>query len=125
MIRKRLPTLITGLVLIVVLVILRLIFPRLLPGTAGQVAAFLTVFLAILLAFIFFGVFLVSLWLSGKVPRRTYQLVEGVIIAGILLGAFGMFQPWLRFGYQRGFALLFYSTLAFIVWSHITPKNNR
>lgn len=123
MIRKRLPTLLTGLALIVVLIVLRLILPEVMPGTAGQVAAFLTVFLAILLAFIFFGVFLTSLGLSGKVPRRIYRLVEGVIIAGILLGAFGMFQPWLRFGYQRGFALLFYSTLAFTIWSHITPKN--
>jgi len=123
MIRKRLPTLITGLGLIVALIVLRLILPGILHSTAAQVAAFLTVFLAILLAFIFFGVYLTSLILSGKVTRRVYRVVEGIIIVGILLGAFGMFQPWLRFGYQRGFAVLFYSTLAFIVWSHITPRN--
>jgi len=123
MIRKRLPTLITGLGLIVVLIVLRLILPGILQGTAAQVAAFLTVFLAILLAFIFFGVFLTSLILNGQVPRRVYRVVEGIIIAGILLGALGMFQPWLRFGYQYGFSVLFCSTLAFIVWSHITPRN--
>ncbi len=123
MIRKRLSTLITGFGLIVVLIVLRLILPGILHGTAAQVAAFLTVFLAILLAFIFFGVYLASLILSSKVPRQVYRAVEGIIIAGILLGAFGMFQPWLLFGYHHGFTVLFYSTLAFIVWSHITPRN--
>jgi|YNPNPStandDraft_1061719.scaffolds.fasta_scaffold01507_9 hypothetical protein len=123
MIRKRLPTLITGLGLIVALIVLRLILPGILQGTAAQVAAFLTVFLAILLAFIFFGVYLTSLVLNGKVPRQIYRVVEGIIITGILVGAFGMFQPWLIFGYQHGFTVLFYSTLAFIVWSHIAPRN--
>jgi hypothetical protein len=33
-----------------------------------------------------------------------------------------MFQPWSFAGYRFGFLLLFVSTLAFILWSHIVPR---
>jgi hypothetical protein len=33
-----------------------------------------------------------------------------------------MFQPWSFVGYRLGFLLLFLSTLAFILWSHVVPK---
>jgi hypothetical protein len=33
-----------------------------------------------------------------------------------------MFQPWVFAAYTYGFILLLFSTLAFIVWSHIVPK---
>ena len=45
-----------------------------------------------------------------------------IIIAGIVLGIVGMFQPWTFAGYRYGFMLLFFSTLAFILWSHVVPK---
>jgi hypothetical protein len=114
--------LITGAVLVLVFLILRLVLPQLLSPQAGQAASFLTVFLAILMAFIFFGVVFPSLLLSGKVSQRIYGLIEKVIMAGILLGVIGMFQPWAHLGYRVGFHVLLISTLAFIVWSHITPQ---
>ena len=43
------------------------------------------------------------------------------IISGIVVGAVGMFQPWLFRAYTLGFLLLLFSTLAFIVWSHVRP----
>ncbi len=119
---KRARPLIIGAVLIIVLLILRLVLPSLLSPAAGQTASFVTVFLAILMAFIFFGVVFSSRELSGKVPQRIYGPIEKIIIAGILLGVVGMFQPWAHIGYRIGFHLLLVSTLSFIVWSHITPR---
>ncbi len=118
---KRFRPLITGGIVVAVLLILRLILPGLLPSLAGQVASFLTVFLAILMAFIFLIAF-ASSELGGEIPRRLYSLIEGATIAGILLGVVGMFQPWAMLGYRIGFHLLLLSTLAFTLWSHVSPK---
>lgn len=81
-----------------------------------------------LLAFVFgFGFFIafVARWLKDKVPRRLYSLIEGLIIGGIVLGILGMFQPWLLWGFRIGFNVLFFSTLVYIVWSHITPRSEQ
>ena len=32
-----------------------------------------------------------------------------------------MFQPWIFKAYTVGFLVLLFSTLGFILWSHITP----
>jgi hypothetical protein len=50
-------------------------------------------------------------------------LWERVIIGGIVLGVVCMFQPWVFVGYKYGFLLVLFSTLAFIVWSHVTPAD--
>ena len=79
-----------------------------------------------LLAFLFgFGFFIgfVARRLKDKVPRRLYSLIEGLIIGGIVLGILGMFQPWVLWGFRIGFNVLFFSTLAYIVWSHVTPRS--
>lgn len=64
-------------------------------------------------------------WVSGrlsyKIAAARFTQIERVIIAGIVLGVVSMFQPWLFVGYKYGFLVLLFSTLAFIVWSHITP----
>jgi|YNPBryBLVA2012_1023415.scaffolds.fasta_scaffold00397_7 hypothetical protein len=86
-----------------------------------QAVLFIVGFLAILLAYIFFIAFLARR-LRGKIPHRVHATVEMIIIAGILLGVVGIFQPWLQAGYTYGFTLLLYSTLSFIVWSHIPPQ---
>ena len=86
-----------------------------------QAVYFIVGFVAIIVAFILFIIFLAKR-LNGKVPQSTYNVVEKIIIAGILLGIFGMFQPWIHLGFRIGFHLLLFSTLAFIVWSHITPR---
>jgi|SRR5579859_3951052 len=60
--------------------------------------------------------------LGPVVSPRLYSRVETTIVAGILLGTAVMIQPWISAGLQWGFLLLLFSTLAFIVWSHVTPK---
>ena len=63
--------------------------------------------------------------LSDHIAQSAFDRVERVIIAGIVIGVIGMFQPWIFLGYKYGFMLLLFSTLAFIVWSHITPAATR
>lgn len=82
---------------------------------------FLAIFIGILLLFIF-SIFVAASRLNGVVSLQVYRPIELAIIAGILLGVFGMFQPWVMWGYTYGFLLLLISTLAFIVWSHVTPR---
>lgn len=118
---KRFRPLITGGILVAAFLVLRLILPRVLPPVAGEAAAFLTVFLAILVAFIFLIAFSAS-ELGGKISRRVHRLIEGATIAGIILGVVGMFQPWTMLGYRIGFHLVLVSTLAFTLWSHVSPK---
>ena len=85
-----------------------------------QAIYFIVAFSAILALFIYF-----IRWLSRRLDQRvaedTFDRIERVIIGGIVLGVIGMFQPWIFEGYRLGFLLLLFSTLAFIVWSHITP----
>lgn len=85
---------------------------------------FVAVFVSIVLAFICLIV-VVAVSFGGRVPARTYRPVEGIIIAGILLGVVGLFQWWKPFAYQYGFLLLLVSVLLFIVWSHFEPMPAR
>ena len=43
------------------------------------------------------------------------------LIAGIVLGIIGMFQPWFFPAFRYGFYLLLASTIGYIAWSHISP----
>jgi hypothetical protein len=54
--------------------------------------------------------------------RSTYNLIERLIIALMLIGMVGMFQPFLVDLYRYGFLLLLLSTVAFIIISHLSPK---
>jgi hypothetical protein len=54
--------------------------------------------------------------------KKTYSSVERVLIALILLGIVGMFQPLGIELYRYGFLLLLFSTIGFIVFSHMSPK---
>lgn len=85
-----------------------------------QPVIFIVGFLIILGLFIAF-IRWVAGRLNGSLPQSTFDLVERIIIGGIVLGVVGMFQPWLFVGYKYGFLLVLFSTLAFIVWSHVTP----
>ena len=86
-------------------------------------AVFLVVgFVAVLLAVIVFIAF-VERKVGGNVSQRVFDPVERIIIASVLLGAAGMFQPWALAGYRVGFHLLLFSTLAFTVWSHVVPES--
>lgn len=59
--------------------------------------------------------------LSDKIAQDHFARIERWIITGIVLGVVSMFQPWFFLGYKYGFLVLLFSTLAFIVWSHVTP----
>jgi hypothetical protein len=82
---------------------------------------FVVGFVLVLGAYIAF-IATVSRRLGPAVSPRTYSIAERIIIGGILAGTALMFQPWLPSGLQWGFLLLLFSTLAFIIWSHVTPK---
>ena len=53
--------------------------------------------------------------------RKTYSRIERAIIGLMMIGMVGMFQPFWLDLYRYGFLLLFFSTLLFIVISHVTP----
>jgi hypothetical protein len=90
----------------------------------SQAVIFIIGFLVILGLFITF-IRALSHRLSEKVAQSTFDAIERIIIAGIIIGVVGMFQPWVFIGYKYGFLVLLFSTLAFIVWSHITPAATR
>ena len=117
--------LVVGSAIIAVMLILNVALPSVLPASMGLAAYFLTLFVAVLLAFVFFGIFLPTRLLNGRVPRRGYLAVEYVITAGILIGVVGMFQPWSLVVYKNGFYLLGASLACFMIWAHISPKTRR
>ena len=82
---------------------------------------FILIFVSILLTFITL-ITVVARLLSDNIEVRLYRIVESIIIAGIVLGVIGMFQPWHMIFYKYGFMVLLISTLSFILWSHIRPK---
>ena len=82
---------------------------------------FILIFAAIILAFIAV-IALVADALNNNISQRLYKVIERLLIGGIILGIFGMLQPWLHLAYKYGFLLLLFSTLGFILWSHVTPK---
>lgn len=82
---------------------------------------FILVFVAIILAYISV-IWLVASALNDQIDARLQRNVERIIIAGILLGIFGMFQPWVMGFYTWGFVLLLLSTLSYILWSHVRPR---
>jgi hypothetical protein len=80
---------------------------------------FLLVFISIILFFMSFT-WWVSNRLNFRVSDKVYQFIEKIFIGGIVLGIIMMFQPWVFVLFRYGFYLLLFSTLAFIVWSHVT-----
>lgn len=85
---------------------------------------FILTFVAILLTFISLIV-ISSRILNNNISPRIHRPIETVLILGIILGVFGMFQPWMHIFYKVGFMVLLISTLGFIWWSHIRPKDVR
>jgi hypothetical protein len=90
---------------------------------------FVAVFVSIVLVFVCLIV-IIAVLLNGKVPQRTYNPIEWIIISGIFVGVVGLFQMWKLIGlfkgwklfpYQYGFLVLLVSLLLFMVWSHVSP----
>lgn len=81
---------------------------------------FILIFIGILLFYI--TLITIAAAAFGDVMNpRLHQTVLRLIIAGIILGILGMFQPWTLALYTYGFILLLISTLLYILWSHIRP----
>jgi hypothetical protein len=128
---KKLPVPIALPIIIVVLLILGVIAGPIIESAASEeqlatnillsAIPFILIFAAILLTFITL-ISLASYLLSHKIPEQVYRPIERVIIAGIILGIIGMFQPWAFVLYRIGFFMLLISTLCFILWSHVKPK---
>jgi len=85
---------------------------------------FILIFISILLVYISLISMSASV-LNDNISPRIYRIIETVIIAGIVLGILGMFQPWLMIFYKYGFMVLLFSTLGLIWWSHIKPKREQ
>lgn len=127
--RPRIP--VTLLIIIAVLLVLGFVAGRYINATMTEqqladnifinAIPFVLIFAAIILGFIAIIVVVASM-LDNNISARAHRIVEQILIVGIVLGVVGMFQPWLFEGYKYGFILLLISTLAFILWSHITPK---
>jgi len=84
---------------------------------------FILIFVSIILTYITLIVVVGSI-LNNNISRRAHKTVESILIAGIVLGIFGMFQPWVFLAYRYGFLVLLISTLGFILWSHIIPRES-
>ena len=80
---------------------------------------FLLIFASIILFFMSFT-WWVSNRLNFRISDKAYQRIEKITIGGIVLGIILMFQPWVFVLFRYGFYLLLFSTLAFMVWSHVT-----
>jgi cation transport ATPase len=85
---------------------------------------FILIFVSILLTFIAL-IRATASALNHNISESVYRPVERALIAGIVLGVIGMFQPWAMIFYQVGFLVLLFSTLGFILWSHIVPRRAR
>lgn len=81
---------------------------------------FLLIFIAIILFYASF-IWYLAYRLNGRVSDRTYRIIEYALIAGIVLGIIGMFQPWFFPAFRYGFYLLLASTIGYIAWSHVSP----
>jgi uncharacterized protein YneF (UPF0154 family) len=83
---------------------------------------FILIFAAIILTYIAIITIAAGL-LNDNISQHIHRPIELVLIAGILLGIFGMFQPWIFGLYKTGFFILLVSTLGFILWSHVVPRS--
>ncbi|MGD2049944.1 MAG: hypothetical protein PVH03_10620 [Chloroflexota bacterium] len=82
---------------------------------------FILIFASIIIAFMSL-VWFASSRLSDNIPEKTYRPIEYILIGGIVLGIILMFQPWVFELFRVGFFLLLISTLLYILWSHIRPR---
>ena len=115
----------------IVLLVLGLIAMQVMPNvvTEEQMARnvllaaipFILIFAAIIIAFMSL-VWFASSKLGGSIPEKTYRPIEYVLIAGIVFGILLMFQPWVFALYRVGFFMLLASTIGYILWSHVRPK---
>ena len=120
--RQIVKPLIVGAILVAIFIALSKILPPLLTPETGQWVSFFATLIAILSGFICFIAFMSRL-LSGRISERLFGILEKLMIAGILLGIAGMFQPWVPVLYPAGFIVLFATTWIFTLWGYVVPKS--
>ena len=120
--RETIKPLIVGAILVVIFLVLKTVLPSLLEPDTAQWVSFFATLVAILSGYICFIAF-ISRLLSGRISERVFGLLEKLLVAGILLGIAGMFQPWVPRFYPLGFLLLFAATWIFTLWGYVTPKS--
>ncbi len=82
---------------------------------------FLLIFIGILLSYIDLIIFMATK-LNNRISEKVFRPIERLLIAGIVLGIIGMFQPFVMTFYTLGFIVLFVSLLSYIAWSHLVPR---
>jgi len=120
--RETIKPLIVGAILVAIFLVLKTVLPPLLEPETAQWVSFFATLVAILSGYICFIAF-VSRLLSGRISERVFGLLEKLLIAGILLGIAGMFQPWVPVFYPLGFIFLFAATWIFTLWGYVVPKS--
>ena len=58
-------------------------------------------------------------------PVSLHSQIERVMIVGIILGAIGMFQPWVFALFGWGFLLLAITTLGFTIISNVPVRKEQ
>lgn len=121
-VRETIKPLIVGAILVAVFLVVKTVLPPLLEPETAQWVSFFATLVAILSGYICFIAF-VSRLLSGRISERVFGYLEKLLIAGILLGIAGMFQPWVSVFYPLGFIVLFAATWIFTLWGYVVPKS--
>lgn len=85
---------------------------------------FVAIFVTIILMFILL-IFMVALRFNNKIPYRTHHAIELTLVGGIVSSVVCLMQPWQMVSFSYGFLLLLFSTLGFILWSHVTPQKRQ
>jgi hypothetical protein len=120
--RETIKPLIVGAILVAIFLVLKTVLPPLLEPETAQWVSFFATLVAILSGYICFIAFMSRL-LSGRISERVFGYLEKLLIAGILLGIAGMFQPWVPVFYPLGFIVLFAATWIFTLWGYVVPKS--
>ena len=81
---------------------------------------FICYFVAILLVYIFL-INITGQLLRGRVSEKLYNLLNLILIAGIIIGIIMMLQPLSMVLFKISFMIVLISLLLFMVWSHVTP----
>mgnify|MGYP001142070784 CR=1 FL=1 len=84
---------------------------------------FISIFVAILLVYIFL-INLMGQLLTNRISEKIYKIINMALIIGIVGSIIMLFQPFSMFLYRRGFPVLLFSILGFIMWSHILPRQS-
>ena len=120
--------LIAGVVCLVLGIIARQVVPntfsdeQLADNVLLSAIPFILIFASIIIAFMSL-IWFASSKLSGNVSEKVYRPIEYLLIGGIVLGIILMFQPWVFQLFRVGFFVLLFSTLSFILWSHVRPRD--